>query len=142
MVHVLLATGWLVRLHVVFSYYLLPYFFPGRSLPVAVVAARGAVAPKMSVAIPLAESDQPSPWYQTAEVLDESPSRAYFVRKYGSVERARSREQEYRQQTCAFLQETGQKLRLYAALRAPSQRWPRRSAATPTSPVAQRHCRR
>ena len=53
-----------------------------------------------------------SAWYLTAEQIDNSPSRQYFVRKYGSVERARTKEQESRLETCAFLQESGQKLRL------------------------------
>jgi len=57
-------------------------------------------------------SERAPPWYLTAEEIENSPSRAYFVKKYGSVERARSREQESRATACAFLQEAGQKLRL------------------------------
>ena len=57
-------------------------------------------------------SEAAAPWYLTADQIEASPSREYFVRKYGSVERARIREQESRLTTCAFLQESGQKLRL------------------------------
>jgi len=48
----------------------------------------------------------------TLEEIEESPSRQYFVRNFGSVEKARTRENECRLTTCAFLQESGQKLRL------------------------------
>ena len=71
----------------------------------------------------MSASEAAPPWYLTAEMIESSPSRQYFVRKYGSVERARSREQESRLTTCAFLQESGQKLRLCVALavdRAPA----------------------
>lgn len=47
------------------------------------------------------------------EEIDNSPSRAYFSKKYGA-DKAKSREQECRLTTCAFLQESGQKLRLCA----------------------------
>jgi len=57
-------------------------------------------------------SERAAPWYMSGEDIDNSPSRAFFVKKYGSVEKARSREQECRLTTCAFLQESGQKLRL------------------------------
>ena len=50
----------------------------------------------------------------TEQQLDHSPSRDYFIRKYGSDERARQREQESRLASCAFLQAAGQKLRLCA----------------------------
>ena len=57
-------------------------------------------------------SERAGPWYLSLEEVEQSPSRQYFVTKYGSVEKARSREQETRLTTCAFLQESGQKLRL------------------------------
>ena len=59
-------------------------------------------------------SERAGPWYLNPEQIENSPSRQYYVRKYGTVERARTREQEARQTTCAFLQESGQKLRLCA----------------------------
>jgi len=71
-------------------------------------------------------TERAAPWYLSSEQVENSPSMQYFVRKYGSVERARSREQEARQTTCAFLQESGQKLRLCAAACRPSA-----SAAAP-----------
>ena len=54
------------------------------------------------------------PWYLTREQIDNSPSQQYFMARHPgcTVERARSKEQEYRQATCSFLQESGQKLRL------------------------------
>ena len=61
---------------------------------------------------PAMPAEGAAPWYLTAEHIEDSPSRQYFIRKYGSVERARIREQESRLTTCAFLQESGQKLRL------------------------------
>lgn len=61
-------------------------------------------------------SEAAAPWYLTAEQIEASPSRQYFIRKYGSEEKARSREQECRLTTCAFLQESGQKLRLCVTL--------------------------
>ena len=61
---------------------------------------------------PSVPTEAAPPWYLTAEQINNSPSQQYFVRKYGSVEKARSREQESRLTTCAFLQESGQKLRL------------------------------
>jgi hypothetical protein len=61
-------------------------------------------------------SEKAAPWYMSLEDIEESPSRQYFVQKYGSVEKARIREQECRLSTCAFLQESGQKLRLYVTL--------------------------
>jgi hypothetical protein len=57
-------------------------------------------------------TERAAPWYLSLEQIDHSPSRSYFVKKYGSVEKARMREQECRLTTCAFLQESGQKLRL------------------------------
>ena len=65
----------------------------------------------MSTGLP---SERAGPWYLNSEQIENSPSRQYYVRKYGTVERARTREQEARQTTCAFLQESGQKLRLCA----------------------------
>ena len=59
-------------------------------------------------------SERAGPWYLTAEQVENSPSRQHFIRKYGTAERARTREQEMRQTSCAFLQESGQKLRLCA----------------------------
>lgn len=58
-------------------------------------------------------SERAAPWFLSLEEIDNSPSRAFFARKYGnSIEKARVREQECRLTTCAFLQESGQKLRL------------------------------
>jgi len=54
----------------------------------------------------------PSLWYLSKAEIDDSPSRAYFLRKYNSVDQAREKEQSSRRLTCAFLQESGQKLRL------------------------------
>ena len=57
-------------------------------------------------------SERATPFYLSPEEIELSPSRQFFIRKYGSVEKARCREQETRLTTCAFLQESGQKLRL------------------------------
>ena len=52
-----------------------------------------------------------APWCMSLEEIDNSPSRAYFSKKYGA-DKAKSREQECRLATCVFLQESGQRLRL------------------------------
>ena len=57
-------------------------------------------------------TERAAPWYLPLEAVENSPSKDYFIRKHGSAEKARSREQECRLTTCAFLQESGQKLRL------------------------------
>ena len=62
----------------------------------------------------MADDCRPRTTYLTEQQLDHSPSRDYFIRKYGSDERARQREQESRLASCAFLQAAGQKLRLCA----------------------------
>ena len=51
-------------------------------------------------------------WYLSSEEIDKSPSREYFIKTYGTEEKARHKEQECRLASCAFLQESGQKLRL------------------------------
>ena len=56
-------------------------------------------------------TERAAPWCMSLEEIDNSPSRAYFAKKYGA-EKAKSREQECRLTTCAFLQESGMKLRL------------------------------
>ena len=55
--------------------------------------------------------ERAAPWCMSLEEIDNSPSRAYFAKKYGA-EKAKSREQECRLATCAFLQESGHRLRL------------------------------
>ena len=56
-------------------------------------------------------TERAAPWCMSLEEIDNSPSRAYFAKKYGA-EKAKSREQECRLATCAFLQESGHRLRL------------------------------
>ena len=59
-------------------------------------------------------TERAAPWYLTPEQIANSPSQSYFMSRMSgcTVEKARSKEQEYRQATCSFLQESGQKLRL------------------------------
>jgi len=62
---------------------------------------------------PAASSELPGPWFLTKEQIDSSPSRKYLLKKCGNdVEKAHNSETQYRRLTCAFLQESGQKLRL------------------------------
>lgn len=78
--------------------------------------------------------DDQSPWYLSLDAIQGSPSHQFFTRKYGSVEKGRSKEQEVRLTTCAFLQESGQKLRLCAS--HPGSRGPLRAAAVHAPPSA------
>jgi len=56
---------------------------------------------------------QQSMWYFTKEQIEKSPSYAYFLKKNGNNDKAAlEKELSYRRLTCAFLQESGQKLRL------------------------------
>jgi len=60
-----------------------------------------------------APSERSSPWYLTRAQIENSPSRKFMVEKCnGDVEKARDRETQQRRLTCAFIQESGQKLRL------------------------------
>ena len=96
------------------------------SFPLAGLTMSGAPVP----------SERAGPWYLMKEQVENSPSQQYFARKYGSVERARIREQEARQTTCAFLQESGQRLRLCAAPHCASARHAARLAHTARYPAA------